>query len=365
MQEVLVPTRDFTYPILIGSDVLSHEEAREWLTKTVSGKLCWVLADANVEPLYGDSVVSHLSAAGATVAGLETVAAGETSKSLTTANLLYERALTAGLDRRSLIVTLGGGVIGDLGGFVAATYLRGIDFVQWPTSLLAQVDSSVGGKVAVDLAAGKNLVGAFHQPRLVVADLDALSTLPETEFQCGMAEIVKYAMIMDAEFFAFLDGQAEAIKARDSETMEKVVARCCQLKAQVVAADERESGLREILNYGHTFGHALEVLAGYGAISHGAAVAVGMGMAADLAVACGRVGRDLVRRQDQLLKKFGLPVRAAFALDAEQFLAAMRRDKKSRGRQLRLVLPSRLGQVETIEGLDEGMVAQAVEGRSG
>ncbi len=363
MRTVEVKTENSDYRIHIGQAVAGAKTCREELRGLTRNRRCLLITDAHVDKLYGAGVRASLQTAGAQLVETAVFAPGEKSKTLASANFLYEQAVAAGLDRGSLIIALGGGVAGDLGGFVAATYMRGIDYIQWPTSLLALVDSSVGGKVAVDLPAGKNLVGAFHQPRLVVADLQTLATLPEEEFRCGLAEVVKYAMIMDRDFFDFLRDRPAPIKAREPKTMEEVVAHCCRLKAQVVGQDEREGGLREILNYGHTFGHALEVLAGYGRLTHGAAVALGMAIAVDLAVSLEMAMPEVAENQHELLRKFNLPTRLPFAFDPKLALETMRHDKKSRNRRLRLILPTAIGQVRPVEDVDEAMILKAMEKR--
>ncbi len=272
-----------------------------------------------------------------------TVPAGEPSKSVQQAADLWTQLLAAGADRRSLVLALGGGVVGDLAGFVAATFARGIPFVQLPTSLLAQVDSSVGGKVGINLPGGKNMVGAFWQPRFVLIDLAVLKTLPPREFNAGMAEVIKYGVIADEEFFGFLEDQQAQILRRDPATLQYVVAKCCRIKADVVRDDEREhSGRRAILNYGHTFGHALEALTGYDRFIHGEAIAIGMMSAAKLAERMGRCAIQLKQRQEALLQAFDLPTEMP-PCNKDQFLELMAHDKKAEDGQLRLILPSRLG----------------------
>jgi 3-dehydroquinate synthase len=251
---------------------------------------------------------------------------------------------------------VGGGVIGDVAGFVAATFHRGLPLLMVPTTLLAMVDSSVGGKVAVNHARGKNLIGAFHQPIGVWIDTATLSTLSAREYRSGLAEVVKYGVILDADLFAFLEAQAKAILDRDAETLRHIIARCCRLKASVVEKDEREeTGLRAILNYGHTFGHAFETVAGYGKWLHGEAVAAGMICAGRLAECRGLIPPEVARRQERLLQAFGLPT-APQRWPADQLLAAMRQDKKSRAGKLRLILPSRLGEAILIEDAAEAEV---------
>jgi 3-dehydroquinate synthase len=252
------------------------------------------------------------------------------------------------LERNSFIVALGGGVVGDLAGFVAAAYLRGIAFVQVPTTLLAQVDSSVGGKVGVNLAAGKNLVGAFHQPRLVLCDLAALRTLPLREFRAGLAEVIKYGIICDEAFFARLERDLPFLLRRDARVLAKVVARCCEIKAEVVRQDETETGLRAILNFGHTIGHAIEAVSGYGKYLHGEAISIGQVAAAKLSVRASGLPAEDAERIQQLLERAGLPV--AINLPASRqdaLIKAMQLDKKVNDGQVRFVLASRIGQAES------------------
>jgi 3-dehydroquinate synthase len=256
--------------------------------------------------------------------------------------------LDQGADRQTVVVALGGGVVGDLAGFVAATFGRGLRFVQIPTTLLAQVDSSVGGKVGINLPGGKNMVGAFWQPRGVLIDVTVLGTLPDREFRAGLAEVVKYGVIRDAEFFAYLEANVEPINARDAAVLTHIVERCCRLKADVVEQDEREeTGLRSILNYGHTFCHAFEAATGYEQLLHGEGVAIGMMCAARLAERLGRVDDAFVERQNRLLEAFQLPLEVP-DVDREELVELMYRDKKVERGRLRFVLPTRLGHVELV-----------------
>lgn len=289
------------------------------------------------------------------------VQAGEATKSLSWASELYDELAAWGADRQTLVVAVGGGVIGDLAGFVAATYNRGLPLLMIPTTLLAMVDSSVGGKVGINHAEGKNLIGAFHQPRGVWIDPNYLDSLPEREYRSGLAEIVKYGVILDPVFFAYLEQNAQAILARDPEVVAHIIARSCQLKADVVQQDEREeTGLRVILNYGHTFAHAFETVSGYGHWLHGEAVAVGMLYASRLAIKLDRIGIDTMQRQEQLLHTFGLPLNTEQDWVAEEMLAVMRVDKKSQNGQLRLVLPKRLGEVELVADVPEELVLEVL-----
>ena len=320
-----------------------------------------VITDKNVEAAYAHPVAEQLGQAGCKVEVL-VVAPGEPSKCLNAVGVLWEKLLELGTDRKSIVVAVGGGVIGDLAGFVAATYARGIPFVQVPTTLLAQVDSSVGGKVGINLPAAKNMVGAFWQPRGVLIDIAALDTLPEREYRAGLAEVVKYGVIMDADFFSYLEQHIDEINARDHEVLTHIVARCCRLKADVVENDEREeTGLRAILNYGHTFCHGLEAATGYGELLHGEAVSIGMVCAARLAQSLGRIGASFGEQQRSLLTSLGLPVTVP-QVDHEQLLAIMKRDKKVEHGRLRFVLPSRLGHVELVGDVEESQVRAALVG---
>jgi 3-dehydroquinate synthase len=289
------------------------------------------------------------------------VPAGEGSKTLARAAEQYAALARLPADRGTLVVAVGGGVVGDLAGFVAATYARGLPWLVVPTSLLAMVDSAIGGKVGVNLPEGKNLVGAFHQPLAVWSCLDFLATLPEREFRSGLAEVVKYGVIADADFFHWLQEHTAAVLARDRAALVEVVKRSAQIKAAFVAADEREeTGLRAQLNYGHTFGHAFEVLGGYQTWLHGEAVAAGMMCAARLAVRLGLCSAELPEKQARLLTAFGLPTAAPTQWRTEQVLAAMAADKKRHAGRRRFILPRRLGQVELVEVTNEAAIAAAL-----
>lgn len=288
------------------------------------------------------------------------VASGEASKSVAVWASLLERLAALGLDRDAWVCAVGGGVVGDLAGFVAASYLRGVPFVQVPTTLLAMVDASVGGKTGLDLAAGKNLVGAFHQPRAVVIDTSTLATLPEREFLAGLAEVVKYGAIGDAAFFAWLETHADALLVRDATALEAAIASSCRHKAGVVARDERELGERALLNFGHTFGHALEVEAGYGEILHGEAVAIGMLLAARLSSRLGLAAAADAERLQALLQRLRLPTRIPPGLQPRRLLERMRLDKKSVSGQLRLVLWRGIGQAEVVGGVAENAIEEVL-----
>ncbi|MEK6246795.1 MAG: 3-dehydroquinate synthase, partial [Planctomycetales bacterium] len=273
---------------------------------------------------------------------------GEQSKSTDVASQLWETMLTEGVDRQTVVVAVGGGVVGDLAGFVAATYARGIPFVQIPTTLLAQVDSSVGGKVGVNLPGAKNMVGAFWQPQGVLIDVEVLGTLPEREYRAGLAEVVKYGVILEAAFFDFLQQHLEAIHAQDPQVLTTIVRQCCRLKAEVVQQDERETtGLRAKLNYGHTFAHALEAIGSYGQLLHGEAVAMGMCCAARLAARMGRVDETFVEKQLCLLRALNLETTLP-DYSPDELLRLMYHDKKVEQGQLRFILPDRMGHVELV-----------------
>ncbi|MCX7591502.1 MAG: 3-dehydroquinate synthase [Kiritimatiellae bacterium] len=310
------------------------------------GRRALIVSDSNVAPLYGRRVQESFEELGFLVNRV-VVPAGEESKSLSVLPRLYTAALESGLDRSSVIVALGGGMVGDLAGFLAGTFMRGIPLIQVPTSLVAMVDSAVGGKTAVNLPEGKNLVGVFHQPIEVVIDLSMLDSLPEREYRSGLAEVVKYGVIRDEALFRALENQADKLLARDLGLLETVVARCCEIKAEVVALDEKESGPRAILNFGHTLGHALEKLTDYRLLLHGEAVAIGMSFAAALSVRSKGLAEEHYTRVVALLDRLGLP-RTVAALgekggDWHAVREAMAMDKKSQAGTPRFVLIERLG----------------------
>jgi 3-dehydroquinate synthase len=306
-----------------------------------------IVTDTNVDDLYSEAVAQQLVEAGSEV-DILAVEAGEASKSAEVAAELWEQMLEQGTDRKSVVVAVGGGVVGDLAGFVAATFARGLRFVQVPTTLLAQVDSSVGGKVGINLSGGKNMVGAFWQPGGVVIDVETLDTLPEREYRAGLAEVVKYGVIQDAEFFAFLEASISLINDRDRHTLTRIIERCCRLKADVVEQDEREeTGVRAILNYGHTFCHALETATGYEQLLHGEGVAIGMICAAQLAQRMGRVDAAFTKRLRDLLAALKLPLTVP-KVDHDELIELMYRDKKVDRGKLRFVLPTRMGHVECV-----------------
>lgn len=366
MQDIIIDLKERSYALRVGYDLAADTPTCEALRAVVKGRRCLIVSDSQVAPLYAAAVEQLLTACDVANCALQVFPAGESSKTLATLETLYSAGIRAGLDRQAVVVALGGGVVGDVAGFFAATFLRGLPVIQMPTTLLAQVDSSIGGKTGVDLPAGKNLVGAFHQPAAVLADLNWLKTLPSREWRCGMAEVVKYAMIGDAGLFAFLGTNAAAIQALAPTVVEEMVRRCAGQKATVVGRDEREvTGLRATLNYGHTFGHALEVLGGYSLYNHGEAVAIGMSLAADLAVALHLASPDLPQQQDALLRAFGLPTRFAgsAALTPEAILAAMQHDKKVAGGKLRFIVTPEIGRAETVTVADRELLLAVIGGR--
>jgi 3-dehydroquinate synthase len=323
------------------------------------GSLAFVVTDEHVRS-HADAAAASLTATGLRT-DLIVLPSGEAQKCLATASQLYDRLVDLHADRKTLIVAVGGGVIGDLAGFVAATFNRGLPLLMVPTTLLSMVDSSVGGKVGVNHPKAKNLIGAFHQPVGVWIDTATLDTLPDREYRSGLAEVVKYGVILDADFFGSLEEYADAILKRDPDVVRTIVARCCRLKADVVEHDEREeTGLRAVLNYGHTFAHAFETAAGYGTWLHGEAVAAGMVCASRLAERRGLVNADLTERQRRLLERFGLPT-APERWPTDALLATMRSDKKAVAGQLRFILPYRLGGVRLYDDVPAADVSQVLE----
>ncbi len=380
MRVVKVKLAERSYSILVGKGLLSR--LGEQCKKLKLGQRCAIISDRNVAPRFGKAVEKNLRAAGFEPISI-IVPAGETAKSLSTVQSCYDQLAAHRLERKSFIVALGGGVVGDLAGFVAATYLRGIDFVQVPTTLLAQVDSSVGGKVGVNLKAGKNLVGAFHQPKLVLCDLDTLKTLPPREFRAGLAEVIKYGIIYDAELFARLEQElpkllggiggtsytspkskkSGARVTRPSETLREIVARCCEIKADVVSQDETESGLRAILNFGHTIGHALEAISSYGKFLHGEAISIGQVAAAKLSAKVLGLPQSDVERIQSLFERADLPTQIKLSsAQRKKLFAAMKLDKKVRAGEIKFVLAERIGKVCWGQKVSEELIEENLNG---
>ena len=359
-QQVRVELGERSYPIHIGAGLLT--EAGVLMRPTLAGGRVLVVADATVARLHGERLLASLSAAGI-AAEVATFAAGEPNKSLTTADALWQACAKHRIDRTGAIIALGGGVSGDLAGFVAAGWMRGIGFAQVPTTLLAMVDSSVGGKTGVNSAAGKNLIGAFKQPSCVVIDPTVLTTMDRREYRAGLAEVLKYGVIRDPAFLAWQETNADALAAGAPAAVTHAVAESCRIKAWYVAEDETEQGVRAHLNYGHTFGHALERETKYTQYLHGEAVGIGMRMAADLAKRLGMLtDAMLIPRQDALLAKFGLPT-SHKAADAAALAKVLTEhcglDKKVAAGRMRFVVPTRMGEVVTKEIADQDAVTAA------
>ncbi len=328
-----------SYDILIDSGILPSL-GRQCAAIGLTGRVALITNPA-VGALYGEIARKSLADAGSTVS-LVQIPDGEEYKNSATLNSVYDGLIDAGLDRNSFIVALGGGVVGDLAGFAAATYMRGIPFVQVPTTLLAQVDSSVGGKTAIDHARGKNLIGAFYQPRLVLIDVETLNTLPAREFRAGLAEVIKYGIALDSTFFHYLEQHVDAVQGMDRESLIQVILCCCRLKAGVVELDEKETGVRAVLNYGHTLGHALETLAGYRTLVHGEAVAIGMGLATRVSLARGHCSEAEAARITALLTRFGLDL-VPPAVERQALLGALSKDKKSHSGTLGFICNQGIG----------------------
>lgn len=363
---VSVALGERSYEILIGDGLLpvAADHVAPWVARNgrQGTRQGIVVTDRNVAR-HAEGVLASLKAAGWETAEI-TVEPGEPTKRLEVVSECYDRLVDLRADRRAVVFAVGGGVVGDLAGFVAATYNRGLPFIQCPTTLLADVDSSVGGKTGVNHPQAKNLIGSFHQPLGVLIDTAVLATLPDREYRAGLAEVVKYGVILDAGFFDWLEQNVDALNRRDPAALRHAIARSCRLKADVVEQDEFErTGLRAVLNYGHTFGHAYESLAGYGQLLHGEAVAIGMVSASRLAERLGRIPAEMTTRQVALLKGLHLPIELPNGKwPAEELLARMRLDKKSEAGKLRFVLPTRMGHVELVDGVLESLVCEILAG---
>jgi 3-dehydroquinate synthase len=338
MKTLLLDLGDRSYPIYIGAGLLGQPEL---FSRHIPGTRVAIVTNVTVAPLYLARLRTHV----ASLKPIEVVLPdGEQYKSLEVLNRIFDALIAARCDRRTTIIALGGGVIGDMAGFAAASYQRGVPFIQVPTTLLSQVDSSVGGKTGVNHPLGKNMIGAFYQPRAVIIDTDTLNTLSDRELSSGLAEVIKYGLIRDPEFFAWLEAHLDKLLARDPEALAYAIHRSCRNKSEVVAADERESGVRATLNLGHTFGHAIETGVGYGNWLHGEAIAAGMVMASDLSRRLKWLTVADVTRIENLIRRARLPVRAPGTLSAARFLELMAVDKKVLDGRLRLVLLKRLGE---------------------
>ncbi|MGA0570202.1 3-dehydroquinate synthase [Variovorax sp. VNK109] len=351
---VQIELGDRSYPIVIGPDLLDALASRAELPDAASAL---IVTNTTVQPLYAERVRAALSGKYRSI-HIVALPDGEVHKDWQTLNRIYDALLGAGCDRKTVLFALGGGVVGDMTGFAAASYMRGVPFIQLPTTLLAQVDSSVGGKTAINHPLGKNMIGAFYQPHLVVCDLDTLSTLPARELGAGLAEVIKYGPIYDMVFLDWIEQNIDALMSRDPGALAHAVRRSCEIKAEVVGQDERESGLRAILNFGHTFGHAIEAGLGYGQWLHGEAVGCGMVMASHLSMRLGGVDAAFVERLTALIGRAGLPVRAP-VLGADRYIELMRVDKKSEGGEIRFVVLEKPGSA-VMRGAPDALVREVI-----
>ncbi len=359
LKVVLPAVRGSTsYPIAIGPGAL--DLLPRTLERIGRPSRVHVVSDARVWAAAGKRFSSVLAATGIP-RGRTLIPAGERSKAARVLERIWRDLIRSGCDRRAAVIAFGGGVVGDLAGFAAASALRGIDFIQVPTTLLAMVDSSVGGKTGINLPEGKNLVGAFHQPRAVLADLDLLRTLPDRELRAGFAEVIKTAAIADPRLFRLLEERRSALLERSQDGLARVISASCRIKAEVVRRDERESGLRMVLNFGHTLAHAIEAVRGYGKLLHGEAVAIGMAFAGELGEVLGVTERGIAARLRDLIASYGLPVSLAGRIPARSLLRAMERDKKRGPRGLRWVLLSRIGRTEIRDDVPRELVRRSIE----
>lgn len=359
MQKIRVDLGERSYNITIDAAILravgQHLKRFEFSNKIA------MVSNPTVYSLYGEPVASSIRNAGFELIEVS-IPDGEEYKNLESVSKIYEQLLTTRLDRKSALIALGGGVIGDMTGFAAATYMRGIDFIQIPTTLLAQVDSSVGGKTGVNHKLGKNMIGSFWQPRAVFIDLDTLATLPKKELLAGLAEVIKYGVIWDSDLFAFLESSRDEILSLDRRSLEYIIKKSCEIKAEVVSKDERESGLRAILNYGHTIGHAVETVTGYTKFLHGEAVAIGMHHEAVLAEMCGLISGEEVERIRALIDSYGLPFEMPDECGTDKMMSTMKLDKKAVAGDMKFILPERIGKVRIESGISTEVVKKALAG---
>lgn len=354
MRTLSVALGDRSYPIHIGEGIV--DRLPDFLAEVNATGTLAIVTDSNVGPLYADRVASLFHGKAATCV----LPAGEENKRLSQIEWLCGRFLEEGLDRSSVVLALGGGVVGDVAGFAAAAFMRGVRFVQIPTTIVAQVDSSVGGKTGVNHPLGKNIIGAFHQPSAVVIDMTLLKTLPDRELRAGLAEAIKHGVIADEALFEYMETEAERILAYDPAALVEPVVRSCEIKAAIVARDEREEGLRANLNYGHTFGHGIEAVTQYARFLHGEAVALGMQAAAVLAEELGMVDASFVERQRACLAAYGLPVSWP-AIPVEKTLEMMRHDKKARAGKMKFIVPDRMGHVVQRRDVTDAQVRKALD----
>lgn len=356
MSALTVELGERSYPIHIAKNLLGDSEL---IGQFISGQQVMVVSNVTVAPLYLDILLKSLAGFKVTTHILPD---GEEFKNLEVLDGIFDALLKVPCDRQTTMIALGGGVVGDITGFAAACYQRGIPFIQIPTTLLAQVDSSVGGKTAVNHPRGKNMIGAFYQPRCVIADIDTLNTLDDRQLSAGLAEVIKYGLIRDLDFFIWLEENIEQLCRRNADVLAEAIRRSCINKAEVVAEDEREGGVRALLNLGHTFGHAIEAGMGYGKWLHGEAVAAGMLMAADLSCRSGWISREDVQRIAVLLKRAGLPVDPPSEIDVERYLQLMQVDKKVMDGRIRLVLLKDIGNAFVSDNYDSDLLRQTLTG---
>ena len=359
MKELQVELNDKGYPIYIGTGLLRQKEL---LVRHIKSKQVLIVTNVTIAPLYLDDVIKCLQDFQVEVIELPD---GEQYKNLENVTKIFDQLLANKFSRNSTLIALGGGVIGDMGGFAAACYQRGIPFIQIPTTVLAQVDSSVGGKTGVNHPLGKNMIGAFYQPQCVIADIDVLDTLNDRQLSAGLAEVIKYGLIRDLVFFEWLEKNISLLLARDKAALAYIIERSCINKAEIVAEDEFESGVRAILNLGHTFGHAIETGMGYGEYLHGEAVAIGIGYAADLSSRMGWITRDDINRILSLLKRAKLPVVPPKELDVSQFLDLMAVDKKNVDGKIRLILLESIGKATLPINIDKPLLEQTLANYAG
>ncbi len=341
-----------SYPIYIDQGLL---ETSDLISKHIRGTRVCIVSNTVVQPLYLSALKNTLKDFDVDEVILPD---GESEKSLSNFDVIMSHLLSSAHGRDSTLIALGGGVIGDITGFAAACYQRGIDFIQIPTTLLSQVDSSVGGKTAVNHPLGKNMIGAFYQPRAVFIDINSLTTLPKREFNAGMAEVIKYGILGDYDFFVWLENNIDAINSGEPATLSKMIETCCQLKADIVSADEKEGGIRALLNLGHTFGHAIEADQGYGKWLHGEAVATGMVLAAKLAIKLNLLETSDLRRIEALIEAFDLPLDAPSNMGFEEFICHMKRDKKNLAGKLRFIVPTAIGKSEIRDDIAEDLLKE-------
>ena len=357
MQPLNINLGERSYDIIIGANLLS--KVGKTLSQVLQPSRIVLITHPFLFQLYGDKISSGFNNQGWATDVFQ-ISEGETAKTLKQAEIIYDGLLALKCDRKSVLVALGGGVIGDLVGFVAATYQRGIPFVQVPTTLLSQVDSSVGGKTAVNHPKGKNMIGAFYQPSLVIADLDTLQSLPKNEFRAGLAEVIKYGIIYDANLFNYLEKNTEKILQMDEKCLTHIIKTSCAIKAKVVEKDELESHYRMILNFGHTLGHAIEALTNYSRFVHGEAVAIGMVYAAKLSLHLGKCSEETTKRIKELVKKCGLPTEFP-VLDAQTIVKSLYYDKKTMNNKIKFILVKEIGKVEIIDNMPEADIFKLLQ----